>query len=404
MGRLLLVSLLVMLNMPAFFTSTTGMDQYGFFTLGPAKTWPWPLVLSIALSTSAAGVGYLAYWFLWRRQSWFTGDSWGAFRRNALLFGVPVAIAFAPGFFLTSLGGKPTMVAVAGLMAGSLCVTAALYDRDMQLDTELARIWFVVCIAIILVFLTLSISAMLMMYFVEQSPATGNFFWTWHFAWSDLGYPAEQFNERQRHGLLAFTLTGSGFMIVVLGGSLLGAVLRWTRPDPATGPGRPVEEAAQPPPAEAVPDWFDEALAAPEDTPTFVAVLNGREAAISRSRYEQLLADKERLLLDTTLLVDKASGTAFAKSGRDWRKISFRGRRKGPFLLLCIYARHPGRRFAVGELEVLLEADLPGREGLNVSDIFAQLQKRAPLVPVVRDAYGSYIPETVKVCFLDRQP
>ena len=41
------------------------------------------------------------------------------------------------------------------------------------------------------------------------------------------------------------------------------------------------------------------------------------------------------------------------------------------------------------------------REGFNVSDLFAQLQKRAPLVPVQRDADGSYIPETVGVCFLD---
>ena len=33
LGRLLLVSLLVMLNLPAIYTGTTSMDQYGFFTL-----------------------------------------------------------------------------------------------------------------------------------------------------------------------------------------------------------------------------------------------------------------------------------------------------------------------------------------------------------------------------------
>ena len=113
------------------------------------------------------------------------------------------------------------------------------------------------------------------------------------------------------------------------------------------------------------------------------------------------MANKDNLLEDTELLVDKASGNAFAKADGHWRKISFRGRRKGPFLLLCIYARYPGRRFTSGELETLLEADLLGREGFNVSDIFAQLHKRAPLVPVQRDDEGSYIPETVKVCFLD---
>ena len=45
---------------------------------------------------------------------------------------------------------------------------------------------------------------------------------------------------------------------------------------------------------------------------------------------------------------------------------------------------------------------MPDRNEFNVSDFFSQLQKRAPLVPVQRDAEGTYIPETAKVCFLDR--
>ena len=39
-GKLLLVSLLVMLNLPAIITGATGMDQYGFFTLGPVAARP----------------------------------------------------------------------------------------------------------------------------------------------------------------------------------------------------------------------------------------------------------------------------------------------------------------------------------------------------------------------------
>ena len=49
----------------------------------------------------------------------------------------------------------------------------------------------------------------------------------------------------------------------------------------------------------------------------------------------------------------------------------------------------------------MLDADIPDRNRFNISDFFSQLQKRAPLVPVQRDAEGTYIPETVKVCFLD---
>ena len=107
------------------------------------------------------------------------------------------------------------------------------------------------------------------------------------------------------------------------------------------------------------------------------------------------------MLPKARLLVDKASGTAFARTSGRWRRLSFRGKRKGPFLLLCVYARHPGRRFTTSELEMLLKSDMPDRDGFNVSDFFAQLQKRNPLVPVQRDDHGTFIPESAMVCFLD---
>jgi hypothetical protein len=69
-------------------------------------------------------------------------------------------------------------------------------------------------------------------------------------------------------------------------------------------------------------------------------------------------------------------------------------------LLLCIYARHPGRRFTIGELETLLGMELPDRADFNVNDFFTQLQRK-PDVPVERDAHGTYILESVRVCFLD---
>ena len=143
---------------------------------------------------------------------------------------------------------------------------------------------------------------------------------------------------------------------------------------------------------------------APPDQPVFVMAMNGEETAISLSRYESLLAEKDSLLPSSGLLVDKAAGTAFARTGGEWKKLSFRGRRSGPFLLLCVYARNPGRRFHHEELEVLLRADLSARDGFNVGDFLSQLRRRGPLVPVQRDADGSYLPETVGVCFLDYHP
>ena len=148
-------------------------------------------------------------------------------------------------------------------------------------------------------------------------------------------------------------------MTVALGGSMLGAVLRWTKPDEE----RAEEETETLPPAASAEDWLDAEEETTKESPEFVVAMNGEETFISQRQYENLLAEKDILLSDTRLLVDKASGTAFAKNGGNWKKIPFRGRRKGPFLLLCIYARHPGRRFTPGELEVMLRTDLedPGR-------------------------------------------
>ena len=403
-GKLLLVSLLVMLNLPAISTGTTGMDQYGFFTLDTVSERPWPLVLSLLVSTASAITGYAVYRLLRRKQTWYAGNRYGAFHRSALLFGVPVGIAFAPVFFLTGYDDKPTALALAGIMATCLCITAALNDRETRLDPEMARLWFTSCIAFILVFLALCILAMLVLYLVEQVPSSGNFFWTWEFSWTDLGYPPEEFGERHRVGLLAYTLAGSCYMTVAIGGSLLGAILAWSKS--GSKPGGYGLQSVGPSllgQTGAVLDTLDDEASVPQYSPEFLISHNGDESAISRSQYEKMLAEKDRLIPDARLLVDKASGTAFARTNGRWRRLSFRGKRKGPFLLLCVYARHPGRRFTTSELEMLLKSDMPDREGYNVSDFFAQLQRRTPLVPVQRDDHGTFIAESAKVCFLDHR-
>ena len=346
----------------------------------------------------------MAYRVLRRRQALYAGNRYGAYQRSAVLFGVPVFLAFAPVFFLAGYNDKPTALAIAGILSTSLCITAALSDRESRLDPGMARLWFIAGVAFILVFLVLCVAAMLVMYLVEQSPSTGNFFWKWDVDWGQLGYPAGEFHQRQRSGLLAFTLAGSCYMTVAIGGSLLGAILGWARPGAKGVHGAAGADAGPGRQHATLEDLLDEGDAQPTDSQEFLLALNGEETPISRNQYQNLLAEKDRLLPDTRLLVDKASGTAFANSGGRWKKIPFRGRRKGPFLLLCVYARHPGRRFTSGELEALLKFDLNGRDSYNVSDFFAQLQKRNPLVPVERDDLGTFLPDTVRVCYLDYCP
>ena len=412
LGYILFVSVLFMLNVPLFFTLNTGMDMYGFYTLETVSARPLPAVLSTLLSCVMAVAAYLLYCWLYRRRGLFTGGLWGPFTRGAMLSGVPVALTYAPAVILTSVGGKPNLIAVAGLTAGSLCVTHALRDPEMNLDRDIAGKLLGSAIAAILVFLLLSISAMLVLYTVGEHPASGNLLWKYEHEWSDLGYPAEQFQQRQRDALVAYTLAGSGFMIVVLGGSMLGAILRWTR-----RPRHADHHPSSADPYQDAPAWVariaqrlePDAPSTPDDA-EYVAVLDGREIGVTGSQYRRLVVGKDDLLRDVELFVDKVVGNVFLRIGGTWTRLDFRvrdraaGIRSGPFSLLCIYARHPGQRFTNGELRMLLEWELSDRVSVDVGEFISQLQGRRPRLAIQRDDTGSFLDDAVKVCLLDHRP
>ena len=406
LGGVLLISLLFMLNVTLFFTINTGMDLYGFYTIDAVAAFAPPALLSTLLNVVIACVGYACYRCLWRRQVWLTRRRWNPFTRGLALSSAPVAVAFCPAIILTSSGGKPTQIAIAGLMAGSLCITHALRDSEMKPDAGLARYWSIGAIAAILVFLALSIGGMLVLYTTEQMPPSGNFLWKWGNTWADLGYLSSEFNQRQRDALVGFTLTGSGFMVIVLGGSMLGAILNWTRANASSAYGKRPE----------APEWAATVLdqlwemwvPAPTDT-AHSAWFGGHEVVLSKKQYAFLVGNKEELLYEADLIIDKVTGSALKRTQAGWSRIHFRAgetyesRRSGPFLLLCIYARHPGKRFTNAELRSLLREDLPDRPSVNVTDFFNQLRKKRPSLPVARDGDSTYLPESLKVCLLTNQ-
>ena len=410
LGLLLFVSLLVMPNLYLFYSLNTGMDLYGFFTLAPVSAHPLPLVLSTLLSSGMAVAGYGFYRWLWRRQAWFTGGGWGPFRRGAVLTWAPVLLTYAPMIVLAHNGDKPSLIGIAGLMAGALCVIHALRDPEMELDRTLARYLFIGAFAWILVALILTIGAMFLLYVVEKAPPSGNLIWTWEYEWANLGYPPEEYEEHRRSALLGFVLTGSGFMIVVVGGSMLGAILRWTRAAQYNAPRSPPSQRYLD-----APEWVARvALQLESVRPSgledvdYVAVFSGYEIPITRRQYERLVADKDDLLKDFSLLVDRVAGDVFLRTGGTWTRQDFRirdtssGIRSGPFSLLSVYARHPGRRFTNGELRAMVSPDLTDRLSVNVGDFISQLRRRRPRLPVEQDDDTSFIPDSVRVCLLDQ--
>ena len=411
LGVLLLVCLLVMPNLYLFYCLNTKMDLYGFFTLEPTSAYPLPLVLSTLLSSGMAVAGYGFYRWLWRRQAWFTGEGWGPFRRAAVFMCAPVLLTYAPMVVLAHNGDKPSLIAIPGLMAGSLCVTHALRDPEMKLDPSLARYLFIGAFAWILVALILTIGAMFVLYVTEKAPPSGNLIWTWDYEWADLGYPPEEYQQHRRAALVGFVLTGSGFLIVVVGGSMLGAILRWTR--------APQYDAPRSPPSQRyldAPAWvarmalqLESVHPSSSEDVYYAAVLGGYEVRITRRQYEHLVANKDDLLQDFRLLVDRVAGDVFLKTGETWTRQDFRirdtstGIRSGPFSLLSIYARYPGRRFTNGELRAMVSQDLTDRLSVNVGDFISQLRRRRPQIPVEQDDDTSFLPDSVRVCLLDQR-
>ena len=408
---MLFVSLLVMPNLYLFYCLNTGMDLYGFFTLAPVSAHPLPLALSTLLSSGMAVAGYGFYRWLWRRQAWFTGEGWGPFRRGAVLMCAPVLLTYAPMIALAHHGDKPSLIGIPGLMAGSLCVTHALRDPEMKLDPSVARYLFIGAFAWILVALILAIGAMFMLYVIEQQPPSGNLLWEWEYEWADLGYPREEYQQHQRAALVGFVLTASGFLIVAVGGSMLGAILRWTR--------APQYDAPRLSPSQRylnAPAWvarvalqLESVHPSGSENVDHVAVISGHEVRITRRQYEHLVANKDDLLQDFTLIVDRVAGDVFLRTGGTWTRLDFRirdtstGIRSGPFSLLSIYARYPGRRFTNGELRAMISQDLTDRLTVNVGDFISQLRRRRPRIPVEQDDNTSFLPDSLRVCLLDQR-
>ena len=157
------------------------------------------------------------------------GANLGSLQEGAILSTAPVLLGHAPAILLTSNGGKPTHIVVAVLMAGALTITHALKDAEMKVDPSYARFFFAAALSAILVFLCLAVVGMMVLHASEQMSAMGNMLWQWDYRWEDLGYPREDFDQLQRDALVCYTITGSTYMIVALGGSMLGTIMPWTR-------------------------------------------------------------------------------------------------------------------------------------------------------------------------------
>ena len=241
-GRLLFVSLFVMLNLPLIFTLTTGIDQYSLFASDSVGHRPYPLLLSFCASTVLAVLSSIVHHFLWKQQYLGIGGLPGPFKRAALVIGVPIFLAFLPSSLLTVNGGQAYPVAVALLMFGGLIIATALKDPETgRLNTSESLVWLGLATLIILVFAAFSIGVMVLFYTQDILPPVGNLFGDLKIDYAKLGYDPAEFAQRHRATLPMFTIAAMSYMMIVFGGIMLGSI--WKA---GLRPGNALETPADP--------------------------------------------------------------------------------------------------------------------------------------------------------------
>ena len=458
-GKWLLVSLLVMLNLPIVFAVITRMDLYSLYSL---RSLEWVLSLygvyalvamALAIGIVTAGLAYALYKQLHKNCSGAVLKGWSAFYCHLLTIGLPMAIAMLPGLLLVANQGKTYFLIVGPLLAGGLGVIAACADERINISPDMARLYFVAAVFAMGGLVGLTVQWTFSLYGAEQIVPTDNSLWQWQINWNTLGYPASEFAQRQRDSMLIFAIMTSVYMVIVgirmlvaFSGRMHGEEDEGQKEDDAlsliglfglalgfrrreSGESEEDKEIVSAPALPAyppLPEWGVEVLKRLEwregDAADYFVVFDGeKEVGITVRQYDNLLIDKDIILSEADLLVNRAMLDAFSKIEGSWERVHFRARRgterepSGPFSLLCVHAQNPRHRFEHHDLDRLLKDEMEGSGTINVAEVRNALKERKvtlddgsevdaiPLEYDPEDRGGtSFISDGVKVCYTYR--
>ena len=271
LGKLLLLSLFLMLNTHLLLTLPTGIDQYSLFSLDLAGGLD-PLVLvasSLTVNSIMSLLAFSIYCFIWRPDTTWIRFFWwpvttctrligrqkknrletkqNPFKQFAVAIGVPVTIGILPSILLVNTLVKPYFVIVGLLMVLGLSITGAVRHPDAKLHPSVVTLWYATAAGGVIVLTALAVIVTLHFQTAEVFPPTSNMLWTWGHKWAPLvspedddvlsstnvdpGSPTQELRywpknheARQREANLFFGLSSIAYIVTVLGGSLLYSI------------------------------------------------------------------------------------------------------------------------------------------------------------------------------------
>ena len=238
-SELFFATLFFILNASLLSFAITRMDHFGFYALipwsGSSYFMPLALTAHLALALAASVIFDVLRVRMYSRK--------GPVRAFARALGTalpPCLFAFFNMLLFVNEGGWVFYLVTLGVSVGAFTAILAFRDDRVELSDWEAKAALAALLAVIIILCAVGSAGTIAAY-LSPSPTAlpdRNLFTSWEINWERLGYPPDEFMERQRVGTLIMSISAIAYLATALGGFLLAEVRRQMRRADAAKSGR----------------------------------------------------------------------------------------------------------------------------------------------------------------------
>ena len=225
--ELLFVSVFALLSTTLIQMHGTRMDTYGFYSLEGMANTPIPFAMALMVNLVIAMAAGLIFDFLYRRQ--YAKGRGNPYRQAALVAFPPMIFVYLCGIILgNNVGVWIYLLEVLPILGGVLMALLLLQDDRVEVSDRAKWLLVQLTVAITVVLTGIGLAGTVVVYWDPslQFVPENNLIRAWENDFAALGYPASEFYDRARVGMVWSALAAVIYMVSVVGGSLLVALVR----------------------------------------------------------------------------------------------------------------------------------------------------------------------------------
>ena len=229
-SELFFITLFFILNVSLPLFAITRMDQFGFYALIPWSGSSYFLLLALTAHLALALAASVIFDVL-RVRMYSRKGPVRAFARALGTALPPCLFAFFNMLLFVNEGGWVFYLVTLGVSVGAFTAILAFRDDRVELSDWEAKVALAALLAVIIILCAVGAAGTIAAY-LSPSPTAlpdHNLFAAWEINWERLGYPPEEFMERQRVGTLLMSISAIAYLATALGGFLLAEVRRQMR-------------------------------------------------------------------------------------------------------------------------------------------------------------------------------